>query len=82
MNPIHTHIVENNTFKFFVQLGEKIHNIRIEQHTDFSNTSIAKDFPNGSKMNWGFKALAIMCKTEYDCINFIAPKILKEWTKI
>ena len=82
MKLVHTHIIEENTFKFFVQLGTTEHIIKVEQLTDFTGTILEKDFPNGSKSTWNGKVSAVRCKTEKDVVNLFAPKILAEWTNI
>lgn len=83
MTLVHTHIVECNTFNFYVQLGTgKFHTVKIEQITSFKGTELEEDFPNGSRSVWSTKAAATYCKTERDCVNEIAPKLLAIWTKI
>lgn len=81
MSAVYAHRLENNVFTFYVQMGEKYHNVKIVQYTDFTGTILADDFPNGSTSTFRTTA-PLSCKTERDCVNFAAPKLLKEWTNI
>lgn len=82
MQLIHTHIIDCNTFQFFVKLGTDSHSVKIIQISDFKGTILEEDFPNGSKSVWNTKASAHTCYTEIDCVNAVAPKLLAQWTRI
>lgn len=80
--PAHTHIVECNTFEFFVTLGEKYHKVVVKQTTRFDEyEELAELFPNGSITTRNATA-PLCCKTPADCVNWVAPKILAKWTNI
>jgi hypothetical protein len=81
MKLVYTYTIDENTFSFYVQLGTKFHNVKVIHFTTFAGTELEKDFPNGSTGTITGTA-PLFCKTEKDCVNFVAPKFLKNWKPI
>jgi hypothetical protein len=69
-----------NTFSFYASIVGKKIVVVVNQFTDFSNTILADEYPNGENMKWStsFPKTVSMC----DAVNMVGKKLLKEWSSI
>lgn len=69
-----------NTFSFFASVIRGRMTIVVRQFTDFSNSILAEDFPNGSTMHW-HKSFPKSVSMQ-DAVNIVGKGLLKEWSNI
>ncbi len=72
--------IESNTFSFYRELTTTTSKVIIDIFTDFSNTDLAEDFPDGS--HGGMSITTPLSFTDEEAIDFAGARCLENWMTV